>query len=165
MTRAATTAAGELSRILRADTGLPHSVGQISQAAESPLPMFEASQIFDRFLSPEIADKVGGTKYPAIYLFCERVTNSQVEKFRTFSGTADLVLEIRVSHDHVDQLQSNLQHYVDAVTDVLDRNRGTWGPGTYYTGGYEVTFQAVKRGGKCYLQTAKISVRIHLSID
>ena len=165
MARAATVAAGELGRLLRADNGLPLSIGQVAISAGITLPVLQDSQIFDRFLSPEIADKVGGTRYPAIYIFCERITNSLKEKFRTFSGSADLSLEVRVSHDHVEQLQFNLQHYVDAVTDVLDRSRGAWTPGVYYTGGYEVTFQPVKKGGKNFLQTAKVNVRIQLSLD
>jgi hypothetical protein len=56
-----------------------------------------------------------------------------------------------------------LQLYVDAVTRVLDRSRGDWSEGMYYTGGYEVTFGAVKRGGKNFVQTAKVAFEVGVS--
>lgn len=165
MARAASAATGYLGQILKAPDGLSSSVGTISEAAGISLPSLGSSSIFDRYVSPEISEKLLGARYPAVYVFCEKATNAHTEKFRTFSGTAQLVIDVRVSHDHVDELQVNLQHYVDAVTDVLDRNRGSWGQGMYYPGGYEIHFHPVKPGGRCYLQTAKVTLQIHLSVD
>ena len=56
-----------------------------------------------------------------------------------------------------------LQLYVDAVTQVLDSNRGSWGEGAFFTGGYEVTFEPVQHGGKNFLQVAKVMVEVDLS--
>jgi hypothetical protein len=52
---------------------------------------------------------------------------------------------------------------VDVLTDVLDANRGDWGDGVFYTGGYEVVFGAVKSGGKNFLQQAKITFDMDVS--
>ena len=53
--------------------------------------------------------------------------------------------------------------YVDAVTDVLDSQRGCWAPGVMYTGGYEVSLNPLKHGGKNFLQTAKITFELEVS--
>ena len=62
-----------------------------------------------------------------------------IEKFRTFSGKVRTVAEIRVSQDRIEGLEDQLRLYVDAVTQILDSNRGSWGLGAFYTGGYEAT--------------------------
>ena len=51
----------------------------------------------------------------------------------------------------------------DAVTQILDANRGNWGQGAFYTGGYEVTFDPVKQGGKNFLQVAKVTFEVDMS--
>jgi hypothetical protein len=56
-----------------------------------------------------------------------------------------------------------LQLYVDAVTQVLDSNRGTWGQGMFFTGGYAVNFDAVQHGGSNFVQVAKVSFEVDLS--
>lgn len=85
------------------------------------------------------------------------------EKFRTFSGKVRTVAEVRVSQDRIEGLEIMLRLYVDAVTQVLDSNRGSWGQGAFYTGGYEVAFDPVKHGGKNFLQVAKITFEVDLS--
>jgi uncharacterized protein (DUF433 family) len=51
------------------------------------------------------------------------------------------------------------------VTDVLDRHRGAWGMGIFHSGTYEITFQAAKRGGKNFIQSARVRVETHVSLD
>jgi hypothetical protein len=46
---------------------------------------------------------------------------------------------------------------------VLDGNRGSWGEGAFFTGGYEVTFDPVQHGGKNFLQIAKVVFDVDLS--
>jgi hypothetical protein len=46
---------------------------------------------------------------------------------------------------------------------VLDSSRGTWGQGMYFTGGYEVNFDAVQHGGSNFVQAAKVSFEVDLS--
>jgi hypothetical protein len=52
---------------------------------------------------------------------------------------------------------------VDAVTQVLDANRGSWGEGAFYAGGYEVSFDPIRHGGKNFIQSAKVSFEVDLS--
>jgi hypothetical protein len=55
--------------------------------------------------------------------------------------------------------------YVDAVTDVLERTRGDWGNCVYFSGTYEVAFEAVKRGGTGFAQRAKVTLPVHVSVS
>jgi hypothetical protein len=57
-----------------------------------------------------------------------------------------------------------LELYVEAITGVLDANRGDWGNGVFYGGGYEVTFGASKHGGKNFLQAARVTFDVDVSI-
>jgi len=49
------------------------------------------------------------------------------------------------------------------VTQVLDANRGSWGQGMFFTGGYEVKFDPVQHGGRNFLQVAKVTFEVDLS--
>jgi hypothetical protein len=102
-------------------------------------------------------------QYPTFFIYCEKLNNTLREKFRTFSGTATLTIEVRVTHDRIDTISSALQHYVDALTETLDAIRGDWGEGQLYTGGYQISFGPVKTGGKNFLQVAKATFDVQIS--
>ena len=104
-------------------------------------------------------------KYPTLLLYCEKITNDLREKFRTFSGKAHLVVEVRMSQDRIEGLGKLLEIYVDTVTRILDQNRGDWGNGMFYTGGYEAAFGEIQHGGRNFIQTAKIRFEVAVSID
>lgn len=76
-----------------------------------------------------------------------------------------MAIDLRHSTDRVDNLQSHLETYADAVMGVLDASSGDWGGGMYYAGGYQVAFGPVKQGGKNFIQTAKITFEIGVSIS
>jgi hypothetical protein len=108
-------------------------------------------------------ERAGVVKYPLIQVYSDRVRNLLTEKFRTFSGKIRTVAEIRISHDRFEGIEERLRLYADAVTQVLDANRGSWGQGAFYTGGYEITFDPVKQGGKNFLQAAKVTFEVDMS--
>jgi hypothetical protein len=163
MANAGRKAVEQLTTALRAEGGLEQQCADLASAADVELVSIDASRVADSHIAAELAEKGAGVKYPMAYVYCDRVRNSLTEKFRTFSGTADLNVEIRVSHDHADKLQEQLQLYVEAVTMVLDKKRGQWDAGVFYTGGYEVSIAPVKRGGRNYLQTARVKLEVHVS--
>ncbi len=98
-------------------------------------------------------------KYPVVHVYSDRVRNLLTEKFRTFSGKVRTVAEVRVSQDRIEGMEEQLRLYVDAVTQVLDANRGSWGEGAFFTGGYEVSIDPVQHGGRNFLQIAKVSLK------
>ena len=151
--------------LLRSPGGLNDNIAAVAEVENVILAEIGAGEIVEANVAAEIREKSVTTHYPAVHLYCERVANTLKEKFRTFSGIAAVVAEVRVSRDRLDGIEQDVQMYVDAVTRVLDQRRGDWGGGMFYTGGYEVDFGAVKRGGKNFLQTAAIQFDVHVSVD
>lgn len=113
--------------------------------------------------SVEIVEKTGMAQYPALLVYCDKVSNTQKEKFRTFSGSAHAVVEVRHSQDVLNGIESNLEACVDAVCALLDDSRGDWGSGLFYGGGYEVSYEPVGRGGGNFLQRAKVGFDVEVS--
>jgi hypothetical protein len=53
--------------------------------------------------------------------------------------------------------------YVDAVCALLGDSRGDWGDGASYSGGYQVDYEPVVKGGKNFVQRAKVNFVLELS--
>src|ERR1700744_5202575 len=49
--------------------------------------------------SAELYEKAGRAHYPALLVYCDKMSNSLQEKFRRFSGKAHMVVEVRHSQD------------------------------------------------------------------
>jgi hypothetical protein len=113
--------------------------------------------------SVDISEKTGYVQYPALLVYCDKVSNTLKEKFRDFSGKAHVVVEVRYSQDTLEGIESSVEVYVDAVCALLDDSRGDWGSGLFYTGGYDVSYEAVGRGGLNFLQRAKVGFDVEVS--
>jgi hypothetical protein len=164
MARIQTLVTRKLADYLRSEDGLAAACTDPDSTDEAAAGRLGCPALFEQFIPADLAEKAGNVKYPVVHVYCDRVVNKLTEKFRTFSGTASLAVDVRVTHDRATDLQQSVAFYVEAVTDVLQRHRGDWGDGVFYTGGYEVAFHPVKRGGKNYLQTALITLEAHISI-
>lgn len=164
MSRPAVIAARQLAAILRGDRGLRSKLDALRTQEVGFEPVVEP-EILEAAISADLSEKTSATLYPAFHVYCQKVKNRLTEKFRVFSGTAELAVDIRVTHDRAERLHEQLQLYVQAVTDVLDSHRGTWITGVFFTGGYEVEFQPVKRGGKNFIQSARVALELHISTD
>jgi hypothetical protein len=138
-----------LAALTHGDSGLAAALG--------------GTQIRAQNVAADLAEKSVGTQYPAVNVYCERIVNNLIEKFRRFSGTVEMAIEIRHSQDRLEGLQDRLELYADAVSQSLDAARGDWGDGMYYAGGYEVAFGPVKHGGRNFLQQAKVTFKIGAS--
>ena len=144
-------------------SGLNSSLPAISTTAGVNLPLLRTNQVVGQNVAPEVVEKSAGATYPAIHVYCDKVNNTLKEKFRTFSGKAHMAIEARVSQDRLGGIEQQMQLYIDAITQVLDSNRGDWGEGMFYTGGYEVLFGPVKHGGKNFLQIGKVTLDVDIS--
>ena len=116
-------------------------------------------------VAPELAEKTAGAWYPAVYVYCDRVINDQVEKFRTFSGRVRVAVDVRHSQDRLEGLEDALETLVDAVGEVLATSRGDWLDGMFYGGKYEVSFGPAKHAGKNFIQIARVTFEIGVSKD
>jgi hypothetical protein len=151
--------------LFRANEGLPGMVSALSTAADVKALTFGADQVQLLNVAPELAEKASVARYPLVHLYTERVTNQLREKFRRFSGKVWLVAEVRISQSHLDGIERASQLLADAVTEVLDANRGAWGNGMYFAGGYEIAYGPVKQGGKNFIQLTKVTFEVDVSSD
>lgn len=142
--------------------GVNIRIGAIEQA-DGTLKQTAIRSIAALNASVEISEKSGHVHYPMLLVYSEKVSNSLKEKFRQFSGKAHMVIEVRHSQDRLDGLEAQTQIYVDGVCALLDDSRGDWGGGAFYTGGYDVNYEAVTRGGKNFLQRAKVGFDVEVS--
>ena len=163
MANIAKAAVDKLAELLKAPEGLNANVAALADAEQLTLAEFPERLIMAQNAAVEITERATELKYPAVNLYCETLVNERREKFRTFSGRAGMALEVRLSQDRLEGLEENLRLYVDAATQVLERNHGDWGEGLFYGGGYQVTFRPVTRGGKHLVQTAKITFELGVS--
>jgi hypothetical protein len=149
--------------VLTGAGGLPAAVEALVFQQGMTLDAITPEQIIAQNVTSDLAEQSTISNYPLVYVYCSKVVNELREKFRTFSGEAQMVVEARVSQDRLDQIESNLQAYVDAITQVLDNSRGDLGDGAFFDGEYEVTFAGVKHGGRNFLQIAKVSFVLEVS--
>lgn len=149
--------------LLTGPQGLGACLTTLMEAEQTSLAQVGPSQVLAQNVSADIAERSTNVAYPAVYVYCEKILNQLIEKFRTFSGKAVMVVEVRVSQDRLEGLETLVQSYVDAITQVLDQSRGDWNEGVYYAGGYEVVFGTVKHGGRNLMQVAKVTFEVGVS--
>jgi hypothetical protein len=158
------TVVGLVADLLRGAGGLQTKINDTA-AAES-LPPFDVSaeQVIARNVPAELIERSAGSKYPCVHVYCDKAVNQMREKGRVFSGQAVMAIEARVSSDRLENLDAQMNVLVDAVTSTLDQNRGDWGAGVFYGGAYEIAYGAVKHGGKNFIQTAKVTFDLEISL-
>lgn len=164
MAQAASIAAGKVVGMLKApDAGLAAVVVELALNAGVELAAIPPENVIPQNAPMALMEKSSAVKYPVVLVYSDRVQNLLTEKFRKFSGKVRTVAEVRASQDRIEGLEERVRLYVDAVTQVLDANRGDWGQGMFFTGGYEVKFDPVQSGGRNVLQTAKVIFEVDLS--
>ena len=132
-----------------------------SMSLNPPLPPVDSIL---RLSAPvESYEKTVTVRYPVATVYCERLKNTLTEKFRMLSGTASLVVEIRVSGARAEDLDTQLNSYVQATCQVLEASRGSWTDIGTYAGDYDVKFQATRPGGKQFTKSAHIEFSIHIT--
>ena len=145
--------------------GVNSSLAALAQGSPAPPGPLLAAQVRAQNVAPDVADRSIATQYPSVNVYCEKIVNNLAEKFRTFSGNAQMAIELRHSQDRLDGLQDALELYAGALMQMLNASRGDWGDGMFYAGAYQVTFGAVKHGGRNFQQIAKIAFEIGVSIN
>ena len=165
MANVGTNATVRLLELLLTPAGLSENLAAVTELQGIILPEIGEKQIFTQNVAQELVERSVEVKYPTLLLFPEKITNDLREKFRTFSGKAHMAVEIRVSQDRIEGLEKLLEIYVDTITRILDQNRGNWGNGMFYTGGYEAVFGEMKHGGRNFIQSGKIRFEVSVSTE
>lgn len=161
MTAIGAACTGKFVQLLMVEDGLTSAIAVAAVEAGVELPV--APQIVAQNIPAEIAEKSGVARYPSMHVYCAGMKNLLTEKFRRFSGTVQMVAEVRLSQDRVEGLEAQAAVYAEGVTDVLNRSRGDWGQGLFYPGQYEVSIGPVKQGGRHFLQLVRISFELEAS--
>jgi hypothetical protein len=151
--------------LLNAPTGLNATISALAETVGTPIQPLLAEQFFTDNASSEISEKTLDIKYTAVYIYCEKMANTLKEKFRSFSGYLQMVVDVRVSQDRLEGIDRASQLYSESVAQTLNQLRGDWGQGLFYGGTYDISFGPVKHGGKNFLKSVKITFPVDASID
>lgn len=150
--------------MLAGASGLKLSVEAI-QESRGNLAHEAIFRIDTEYWNSKLAERVPPNRNPKISVALVKLHRGQQEKLKNFGAVATLELELNVTHERPDSLQAQVSDYVDALCDVLNRNQGLWSSGVYYAGGFTVQIDPVVKGGLNYVQSATISLEIHLWQD
>jgi hypothetical protein len=164
MTQVGTNATAKAVSVLADPAGVAANVAVLAEDLNTAAAPPVAPQILSQNVAPELQERAGTAQYPLVQVYCGKLDNLLREKSRIFSGTAEMIAEVRVTQDRLDGLEDQVQLYVDAVTATLDQARGDWGNGMFFGGRYDVAYAPVKHGGRNFLQTAKVSFLLDVSV-
>jgi hypothetical protein len=134
--------------------GLNAGLAALTLGGPDAAQVVDPAQVRAQNVAAEMAERSGAVKYPNVNVYCEGLANDLREKFRSFSGKAEMAIEV---------LEQKLEFYVDGAMQLLNESRGDWGDGMFYGGKYQVSFSPVKQGGKNFMQIAKITFEIGVS--
>ena len=154
---------GKVIQRITGPVGVNSGLAALVSSSDPPAGLLDAAQVRSQNVAADVAERSGIVQYPLVNVYCEKISNTLVEKFRTFSGTAQMAIELRHSQDRLDGLQDAVELYADAVMKTLNAGRGDWGDGMFYGGAYDVSFGPVKKGGKNFIQVAKVTFEIGVS--
>jgi len=154
---------GKVVQRISGPAGLNAGLASLTLADREFAGLVDASQVRPQNVAADMAERAVGAKYPGVNVYCEKIVNGLREKFRSFSGTVRMVMEVRHSQDRLEGLQDRLELYVDAAMQMLNTSRGDWGDGMFFGGEYEVSFGPVKQGGRNFIQVAKVTFEIGVS--
>src|SRR4030081_773817 len=101
MANAGTLATQRMLHFLKTPAGLSENLAAVAQLQGIELSPIAAEQIFTQNVAQKLVERAVDTNYPALLLYCEKISNDLREKFRTFSGKAHMAIEVRVSQDRI----------------------------------------------------------------
>lgn len=156
-------AAQKVSNLLTAGNALQQQISAVSSSANATVPLITAAQVVISSTMPAMGDQDLQLTYPRICLYTANVKNTQVEKFRSLSGTVSVIAEIWASGDLVSQTYQWIHYYVEAMTNILRQNIGDWGDGLFFSGMYDVQLQPPKVGGLGYVELATVTCVLNVS--
>ena len=151
------------SELLISGAALNKEMDRIAAAAATTIPSVSSSQIVLSSAHADIANRDVQATYPRINLYSSAIKNSQVEKFRSLSGSIVLKADVWTSGNLVTDTDRWIHFYVEGITNILRKHIGDWGDGLFFSGMYDVQFQAPKPGGLGFVQAATLSCDLRVS--
>jgi hypothetical protein len=156
-------AAQKLSDLLTLGDALQLQISNIAVSCNATVPAITAGHVVLSSATPDIGDSNIQLQYPRVCIYSGAVKNTQIEKFRSLSGTLAVTAEIWASDNLVTNTDQWIHFYVEAATNILRQNIGDWGDGVFFSGIYEVQFQGPRAGGLGFVQSAKVTCNLNVS--
>ena len=156
-------AAQKLSDLLTLEDTLQQQIAAIAVSCNVNVPVITAGQVVLSSATPDIGDSNIQLQYPRVCIYSGGVKNAQIEKFRSLSGTLAITAEIWASGNLVMNTDQWIHFYVEAATNILRQNIGDWGDGIFFSGLYDVQFQAPRAGGLGFVQSARVTCNLNVS--
>lgn len=158
-------AAQTMANLLTNNSVLSTQINQTATDNGVNIPSIPSTQVFLSSATPDIGDLRAQMTYPRICIYTDTIKNTRVEKFRSLSGTVGVTAEVWASANLVQQTDQWIHYYVEALTLVMQQNTGDWQNGLFFSGIYTVQFQAPKAGGLGYMQSAKVTCSLGVSLN
>jgi hypothetical protein len=158
-------AARKLISLLTTDNALPTELSRLAAENAVSLPFVNVNQIILTSAGSDLTDREIQLVYPRICIYSNQIKNAQREKFRSFSGSIAVVAEIWSSGNLIEEADQWIHYYVEALTQILRANVGDWGDGMFFSGIYDVQLQSPKTGGLGYLELAKLTCSLDVSLS
>lgn len=157
-------AAQSLRNLLVSGDALQQKVIEIASACNANVPEMASSQVVLSSATADNADMSLQLTYPRVCIHSTAVKNSQIEKFRSFSGAVSVTAEVFASGNLLSDTDQWIHFYVEGVTQLLRQGIGDWGNGMFFSGTYDVQLQTPKAGGLGFVQSAKVTCSVNVSI-
>jgi hypothetical protein len=165
MTPISLLAAQTLAAKLTSGDALAELVQSMASDAKVTLLPIASEQILLSSAPVGMADNNAQLTYPSVCIYSAGLKNTAIEKFRAFSGEVSIVAEIWASGDLISEVDTWIHSYVEVVTAVLRSTTGDWGNGLSFWGVYEIQFQPPKIGGLGFVQSAKVTFDLAVSLN
>ena len=156
-------AASQAQSLLSSNGALGQQIQALGTAAGVVVPTITPSQVVLSSAGPDIGDKDVQLTYPRVCLYSTGLKNTQVEKYRSLSGSLSVVADVWASAALVSDSDAWIHYYFAAVASVFSANIGDWGNGIFFPGLYDVEFQAPKAGGLGFVQSVRITLHLIVS--
>ena len=154
----------KIVNLLTTNSALQSAVTSIAAQAGQTVPPIASNQILVSAISPDLADKNAQLTYPRVCVYTVQVSNTHLEKFRSFSGTLAVAVDVWFSSSLLGPTGTGIHYYLDAVISILQANQGDWGDGFYFSGYYNLHLQMPKTGGFGFVESAQISFVLDVNL-
>ena len=157
-------AASKVAGLLTTNDLLAQTITSLAQEAGITIPLISSDQVVVSSAARELGDREIEFNYPRVCVYSSQMKNTQEEKFRSFSGGIVVAADIWASGNLLDDSDQWIHYYVEALTAILRANRGDWGDGFLFSGIYDVQLQPPKIGGFGYVELARVTCGLNVSL-
>jgi hypothetical protein len=149
--------------LLTSNSALAEKLADLSRSNGASVPAIEPARVYLSSAANDVGDTESRLGYPRVCVYSSGFTNSQYEKFRSLSGSVSTTTDVWTSGNQVEDTDRWIHFYVESIAALLRENPGDWGDGVFFSGIYDVQFQAPRAGGLGFIQLARFRFELTVS--